>query len=432
MEIANNPGFPEQDAFCGNLKNVHLRHSSAFPTLCTLTVGEHSTSSQHQEDTLQNEWRLPNGDPCENPQESQRFALHTLDIYFWDTEDSNQFLNVAAQLLSASQIDTDRQSPTQEKEHLSSVVQQLEDVAVSEPAYQNDQTRNSQSDPIALAPASQAQPLTSFPPPPPSAPLVEQQSGASYAPSGEKTDPASFAPLPYNPAAPAAPEPIRPREKTPPPVDGMTGTGLAAAVAADNGIPYTPTNQMIGGTGYASPPPSNQTPGLQYSYPASYASPPPSAGPQSPSHIFNTHSSTPSPGMPVRSYTQPLPGGQGQPTSRQGSLSFGPPPQDPNAHIYDQHIYGGAQAPQHQGQAPLGGFPSHSYVQQSRPQQIPQPHDIHRQFYQPDEMEGRAMKNYGNKPTHNADSRFGDKLAGRAEGVESRVNKFFKKLEKKI
>jgi hypothetical protein len=30
--------------------------------------------------------------------------------------------------------------------------------------------------------------------------------------------------------------------------------------------------------------------------------------------------------------------------SRQGSMSFAPPPQDPNAHLYDQHAYGGAQA----------------------------------------------------------------------------------------
>lgn len=396
-------------------------------------MGEYRSLSQHEQDCFQNEWRLPNGDPRENPQESQSFPLHTLDIYFWDIEDSNHFLNVAVQLLSDSQIETDRQTPTQAEGHLSSVVQQLENVAVSDPAYQNGQTRNSRSDPTAVAPASQAQPLTSFPPPPPSVPLVEQQLGAGHAPFEEKKDPASFTPLPYNPAAPAAPEPIRPREKTPPPPeDGMAGTGLAAAVAADNGIPYTPPNQMMGGTGYASPPPSNQAPGLQYSYPASYASPPPSAGPQSPSHIFNTHSSTPTPGMPVRSYTQPLPGGQGHPTGRQGSLTFAPPPQDPNAHLYDQQIYGGVQASQHQSQAPLGGFQSHSYVQQSRPQQIPQPHDIHRQFYQPDEAEGRAMKNYAYKPTHNADSRFGDKLAGKAEGVESRVNKFFKKLEKKI
>jgi len=46
----------------------------------------------------------------------------------------------------------------------------------------------------------------------------------------------------YNPAAPAAPEPIAHREKTPPPEDGVEGSGLNAAARHDQG--YTPGIQQ--------------------------------------------------------------------------------------------------------------------------------------------------------------------------------------------
>ncbi|KAJ5385039.1 hypothetical protein N7517_002950 [Penicillium concentricum] len=220
MEIANNPGSPEQDAFCGGLNNVHIRHSAQFPTLCTLTVDAHTTSPQQQyaHDAPQHEWRLPSGDPRDNPKELRDFArLHTLDIYFWTQEDATDFLDTVVRLLSNDQVETDREPAPQPQDTMSSVVQQLETVAVSDPAYMNGQTRNSRSEPTSTAaPVQQATPPTSsFPPPPPSGPQVDQRLSAGSTLAEEKKDPASFVPLPYNPAAPAAPEPIQYREKTP-------------------------------------------------------------------------------------------------------------------------------------------------------------------------------------------------------------------------
>ena len=397
-----------------------------------------------QDATPQHEWRLPSGDIRENSKDFRDFPrLHTLDIYFWGLEDVTQFLDAAVQLLSSSQIETDREPAPQAEQPMSSVVQQLESVAVSDPAYQNGQTRNSRSDQETMAPAPQGPPQTSsFPPPPPSGPPAEQPSSTGPSPAEEKKDPASFAPLPYNPAAPAAPEPIQYREKTPPPEDGVAGTGLAAAVAADNGIPYTPPNQIIGGGvgGYASPPPSNQGPGLQYvgpptAAPPAYASPPPSAGLQ----YSNPFSTAQLSGVSAPSYTQSFHSGQGQHSnSRQGSMSFAPPPQDPNAHLYDQQVYGSAQTqtpPQHQATAvPLGGFSNYSYDQTpaQQPQRTNSDYDIHSQVYRPTEVEAgshyqkyaqKAMKNPGQRPR---------KLEDRAERLEGGMNRFLKKLERKL
>ncbi|CAG8011986.1 unnamed protein product [Penicillium olsonii] len=456
IEIANNPGSPEQDAFCGHLDNVHIRHTSQFPTLCTLTVEGIAPSpqqQQHAQEALQHEWRLPSGDSRDGSNDFRDFPrLHTLDIYFWGAEDATQFLDATVQLLSNSQVETDREPAPQPEQPMSSVVAQLENVAVSDPAYQNGQTRNSRSDPTAVAPPPQALPqaphqISSFPPPPPSGLPTEQQPSNGPSPIEEKKDPASFAPLPYNPAAPAAPEPIQHREKTPPPEDGMAGTGLAAAVAADSGVPYTPPNQMMGAGGmgvYASPPPSNQGPGLQYAGPPSaaapaYASPPPSAGLQY-TNSFSAQPSTQSPGMATQSYSQTQLGGQSHSNSRQGSMSFAPPPQDPNAHLYGQQVYGSkSHTPPQSQPAPQGGFSNYSYNQspaaQPQPQQLQRAgseYDIHSQVYRPTEVEAsghnqkyaqKAMKNPGQRPS---------RLEEKAERLEGGMNRFLRKLERKL
>ncbi|KAJ5582678.1 hypothetical protein N7535_001298 [Penicillium sp. DV-2018c] len=441
IEIANNPGSPEQDAFCGGLRDVHIRHSTQFPTLCTLTVDTHASSHQQQQypqGTPQQEWCLPNGDPRNDPKSFGSFPrLHTLDIYFWAQDDANEFLDAAIRLLPKNQVETDREPAGQSQQPMSSVVQQLESIAVSDPAYQNGQTPNSRSDPLDTA-----EPVTQGPPPTSSFPHHLQ----------EKKDAASFASLPYNPAAPAAPEPIQYREKTPPPEDGVNGTGLAAALAADHGVPYTPAQQVTGGMpgigGLTSQPPP--TPGLQYAGPppvaASYASPPPSAGLQHSASFSTARSSLSSPGQPVSPYSQPYMGGQAAQqytTSRQGSMSFAPPPQDPNAHLFDQHGYGGGAVPvqpppQHQtGMAvPIGGFSNYSYDQTHPPQHQHQragsEYDIHAQVYRPTEVEAgshyqkyaqKAMKDPGQRPR---------KLEERTERLESGMNRFLKKLERKL
>lgn len=446
IEIANNPGTPDQDAFQGGLENVHIRHLMQFPTHCTLTVD--GLGSPHQ--PAHYEWRLPSGDP--RNERHSLLRLHTLDIYFWTLDDVNQFLDTAGRVLAARQIETDR--PARSEQPMSSVVQQLENVAVTDPAYQNGQTPNSRSHaPSIAAPAVQElQQVPSFPPPPPSGPAADQQqvNQIQQPPAEEQKTPESFTPLPYNPAAPAAPEPIKHREKTPPPEDGTEGTGLAAAAAADHGVPYTPPSQVgapVGMAAFASPP---STQGISYTgapaaATAGYASPPPSAGLTNPA-MLSSRSSIQSPGVP--SYQQSFqPGGQQWAPSTPGSMSFAPPPQDPNAHLYaqqqaqhqaQQQIYGTPQSPPHQpNQAvQIAGYSNFSYDKSQQPQQQTQPgsseYDVHNQLYRPTETEAnshaykhaqKSMKNTGPRPR---------KFEDKAEKLESGVNRFFKKLEKKL
>jgi len=113
------------------------------------------------------------------------------------------------------------------------------------------------------------------------------------------------APMAYNPAAPAAPEPIAHREKTPPPSDGGTGTGLAAAAKHDTGPRYagvpqdhqrsdqpTPHQAYFSGLPqqghpsmptFSNPPQCSSPAGTQRTYSGNLPPPPPPGGP-SPHH----------------------------------------------------------------------------------------------------------------------------------------------------
>lgn len=391
----------------------------------------------------QNEWHLPSGDQRDNQQDLLR--LHTLDIYFWTSEDSSDFLDSISRVIASSQLETDRAAAGgQTDQPMSSVVQQLENVAVSDPAYQNGQTPNSRSEfPGVAASAPQApSQAPSFPPPPSSGPPVEHQPAHAdrQAPAPETPQPASTAPLPYNPAAPAAPEPIKHREKTPPPEDGTEGTGLMAAAAADQGIAYTPPHQVGSGVGMAAfAPPPTSTPGLPYpgipaTAPTGYASPPPSAGlthtSSFPAHKPLQSPGPQSPGLP--SYQQSSVTGQQWPQNTAGAMTFAPPPQDPNAHFFaqgQQHAQSSHRAT-HSGS--VGGYSNYSYDQPQAAQTPGSEYDVHSQVYRPTEAEvnshsqkyaQKAMKNPGERPR---------KLENNAARFESGMNRFFKKLEKKL
>ncbi|KAJ5649493.1 uncharacterized protein N7484_003216 [Penicillium longicatenatum] len=444
IEIANNPGTPDQDAFQGTLDNVHISHSAQFPTLCTVTVDGYTGAPQQE--ASQYDWRLPSTDG-----QNDLIRLNTLDIYFWTLDDANQFLNSVSLVLANAQVETDRDSAAEQSDQpLSSVVQQLENVAVSDPAYQNGQTPDSRFSPPSVAvPTAQAAPASlSFPPPPPSGPSAEQPQSHAQHPSfsqerdspvspitpEERQEPENVAPapLPYNPAAPAAPEPIKHREKTPPPPED--GTGLAAAAAADAGVPYTPPHQRGNSVGISSfaPPPSSAL-GMQYNT-TGYASPPPSAG--------LAHSSTPiagpgsssalqSPVLP--SYQQSFMNGQQFPGA--GGLSFAPPPQDPNAHLFGQQMYNmPQQSPPQQAHQPPVGFSNYSY-DQSQPQPVQRSgseYDIHSQVYRPTQEEVRS---HAQKHAHKAMKAPGErphKIEDKAHKMEGGVNRFLKRLEKKL
>ncbi|EAU35497.1 conserved hypothetical protein [Aspergillus terreus NIH2624] len=445
LEVANNPGSPDQDAFNGALDQVHIAHSTKFPTLCTLTVDGANTQAFPPPPTSPYEWHLPSttGEPM---------RLHTLDIYFWTLDDATQCLDLLERHLAPAQVASDRHPfPPPAQHNVSSVVQQLEHVAIADPAYQNGQTRNSQSEPASFPqhhqPAASTSPSiatpSAIPPPPP--PIT----GSPGAQQHQNDTPA---PLPYNPAAPAAPEPIKHREKTPPPpMDGADGTGLAAAAAADiaapPGAPFSPQRASFTTTN------NNYTTtsqSLPYAMPGSYASPPPSAGLPPAFHVPTSSIQSPPPttvpaGVP--SYTPSfLAGNSGSagsttPGATGTTMSFAPPPKDPSAPVYQaqpQTSYAlPPQLQQHQQQSqptpPPGGYANFSYdtPAQARAHTGIGDYEVHSQLYRPTEAEANsyhqkhALKamNSGQKPRG---------LEERAHRVENSVNKFLKRLEKKI
>lgn len=343
-------------------------------------------------------------------------------------------------------------------------MQKLENVAIEDSAYQNGKTRSSKS----------ATP--SFAPPPTTA--RDKREGTP-----KVDNPESFKPLAYNPAAPPAPEPIKHREKTPPPPEAEAeGTGLATAAYNDHQHSVSPLSHPGHGSlsqpPYPSSPPSSalsspQPHGNSYNPPPRFAGitgmspvpdrragsvsslpPPPSQGArnssvsssQGPSRSPSTHIRVPSSvttpqtsfGAPPRDPNAFHPGSNqplGSPTSQiLGNSYIGPPPQ-PLQHLQPQYADYLANRPQHpsQGQAqePVGGYSNHDYTQphhHHHHQHDSNQYDIHSQVYRPTEEESHRHKNHkpsdGGQPT--------GKLEQQAGRLDKGVNRFFKKLEKRI
>ncbi|KAK4692089.1 hypothetical protein P7C71_g5043, partial [Lecanoromycetidae sp. Uapishka_2] len=479
LEVANNVGTPEQDAFTGSMDTTTVRQSHKHPTLCTITVDGYGSERAGTSSSIQqpkHHWRLPNTDPRDEGK--YLFRLHTLDIYFWTAEDANKFTEAVEGKLEPEQVEIlDRPVPPAAHEDvMSPVVQNLENVAIKDPAYRNGQTRNSRAPSVGAAADNGAN--------------VTKESGQE---TPRAQDPAAYQPLAYNPAAPAAPEPIRHREKTPPPMDGEAGTGLAGAAYRDHtqsaspqhSLSRPPYGQAQTSQGYMSPQPGPA--GLSHA--SSYASPPPSVGFSAPSSAVpgpRTSSvssyapppprggeSTTSPYSPAPAFAPPPHNRQSttSPSSQQLVNTFSPPPQPPQEHapfyspngdpqespateiLGDSYVAAHRQPLQHlqpqyahytpppqtQGHAsgepePLGGYSGYQYDQQ-------QPHhhhhqhaqsneyDIHSQVYRPTLEE--AQKHKPSKSSKPAGSPAG-RLEENAGKVDKSVNRFFKKLEKRI
>lgn len=208
------------------------------------------------------------------------YRLHTVDIYFWTPEDANLFHDSLRRVMQPHQLQVVRnpQATPPHSEHkndaLSPVIARLESAAISH------SSRNSS--------ISSPQPF----PGPPSAPAP-----TASPPTGQP----GYAPMAYNPAAPAAPEPIAHREKTPPPPDVENGTGLGAAAAQDHH-----------GSQYGNP--------LQASFTPQATSGPYKPGPPSAGQGF---SGPPQPGMQRTNTSGSFPG------PPQSPMSFAPPPTNP-------------------------------------------------------------------------------------------------------
>ena len=446
IEVANNPGTPEQDAFSGYLDSCRIINSHRFPTLITLAVDGGSSGASPPSSRLgrdPEEWRLASADPRDPGK--QKYRIHTLDIYFWAEEDAKLVIDTCKRMLSPVQLDVAEleQEPAPEKheDSVHPVVQNLEHVAISDPAYQNGQTRNSQSQ--VQQHQQQSIPL---PPPPPTQQQQTQQhyqQSASVSPVSAISTPGSkpkqqeapqaFAPMAYNPAAPAAPEPIAHREDTPPPPDDGTGTGLAAATndatyGRASSQPWTGVPQPNQHGHYGSPPPSQ----MFGSPPPPPSAPPSFGGP--PSAVSGSHDGrhqsiaaqhyVPSPPPPSQAHSQE------QPIETPGAQFYSNNSQSPHkplAHVqpqYADYLSAGSQ-----GTPPPGGYGQFNYGQTQQAQQG-SGYDIHSQVYRPTEQESQTH-HHSHRPSKTETASSGRKES-RVDKVENRIGKLWKKADKKF
>ena len=375
-------------------------------------------------------WKLPTNDP--RNERNLPIHLHTVDIYFWTVYDADAFVGNVKRLLQHDQVfvlDLQPTSTPQDKV-MSPVVQKLENVAIQDPTYQKTQSR--------ISPDGQA-------------------SSGSKNNNPKATDPAAFQPLAYNPAAPAAPEPIRHREKTPPPDDADAGTGLAAAAYADqsHAISHSPLSRPAHGTspghavstpvqplhspnisstpgGYISPiPPAT---GQRVSGVSSFPPPPPQSPPSSTlaSPLQLVSASSPSPSDPAAPQHEKEGNHITSPGSQILGNSYGGLHQ-PLQHVQPQYAdYFDKTG--HSSPGPVGGYSNYSYSSQpSQKQQQPtqnNQYDVHSQVYRPTEEEAKYEKRH--RPSNAGPGQQPGKLEQQAAKVDKGVNRLFKKLEKRI
>jgi len=234
---------------------VIIDYSYKHPTLFTITVdgAQPIPSPNHAVPSDVSQWHLPAAD--HHNQGKYMYKIHTIDIYFWTADDGSLFLDSLKRVVTEPQLRIFDAPPTEHRDSMSPVVQQLERVAVSTPQ---------RTDSISTTHTSHSQP-----------PNISRGTPVSLPVSAPAEAAQQYAPIAaYNPAAPQAPEPIAHREKTPPPPDGATGTGLKAASQYESGISQFsgPPQQAYGQQPYLSGPPSQPQPGIQRSNTIPYKS----------------------------------------------------------------------------------------------------------------------------------------------------------------
>ncbi|KAI9845190.1 MAG: hypothetical protein M1838_001851 [Thelocarpon superellum] len=404
LEVANQAGTPQQDAVSGSLELTHSEYSHKHPNLVTLTV-DGPTSSRHAAATLPpgdlRQWHLPALDA--RNEKRYMFRLHTIDFYFWTTDDALLFIKSVASSLPPAQVAIrDAQPPpSAHADMMSPVVQMLEHAAISDTAY-------GRREPDSFTPTSTHLPS----PPQPDYTEPKDRSGATELP-------AEYAPMAYNPAAPAAPEPIAPRQKTPPPPEAEGGTGLAAAAALDH--------QALQ---FASPPtqsfPQMQQPGSLPRQTTAPLLPASNAFPHTPQASPPTFG--PPPTLP-RANTMSSPGAHpgALPGQQYISTPISLPPAEPASRLPSQvaaHPTSPPPGSQPPGQGPAGGYSTYQYGQ---PRKAPtDPYALHSQVYRPTEAEVKTAKKShaaGAPPT---------KLENQMSKVDKGMGKLFKKLEKRV
>ncbi|KAA8570003.1 hypothetical protein MFRU_005g01650 [Monilinia fructicola] len=463
LEIANNAGTPEQDAFTGHLDSAHVKYSYKHSTLVSLTV-DGPNGQQINSPTGPQEWHLPSFDP--RNETKYMYRLHTIDLYFWNKEDALNFVNGVRRVLPQHQIaiEDEPAPPPSHADDMSPVVQQLENVAISDLSYQHGGTKTSRTSPPAAI-------NVSFPGPPSSS-------------SPQSQAPTTFAPMAYNPAAPAAPEVIQHREKTPPPEDGAPNP-LVHAATSDQGQ-FSPPSQFQQHPGFsasaqppqfqrqqtfpmmsppqqthgqgsfsaASPPPqhtntpptSNYFPGAIPSAtalrsPFSQQFPPqtPSFAPPPTSNTSNTNTFSPPPLTP----TTPAPAYSSPPLSPNQApitqyATFPSTSSYPTHNLPTPGLFSPGFAPQHQNPpvsspapglqpiqplSPPGGFSNYTYTgaqtSSGQPLMTQSDYNIHQQVYRPTEVEQRLKRKGSGKGGFGFGKKDKDKDRGDGDGKSS-------------
>ncbi|KAI0193491.1 hypothetical protein F4808DRAFT_357302 [Astrocystis sublimbata] len=416
VEIANQPGTDNQDAFDGFLDRTHVRYSYNQQCLVSITVegiaGPPIDPSQ---------WHLPTFDP--RNENKYHYKLHSLDIYFWTQTDALQFVNGIRRVLPASQVEVADEPAPPPSHHAHSysqdvnpLVQKLENAAISGSGIPQQQQQQQQG-------------IPSFAPPP------------TDSSSARNDSPQSFVPMAYNPAAPPSAEKVQHREKTPPPPEDDGHNPLAAALHRDHAGPISPG---YGQTMFSAPPTAAAVPGPPtqgYPFPAAPGPPQGIATPvQSPGFAPTQYAQL------QRSVTMPVnTAGMASPALTSpyggnfpGSPGFAPPPNQPQSIAQQQQQAtpppGQQQQPgQSQGQSqqnpstPVGGFSHFSYGNAHQGPAAGTEYTIHQQLYRPTEQEYSA-KYAEYKPKTEG----GSKLGKSAERLERGVTGMLKKFEKKL
>lgn len=432
--VSSIPSQSRQSNLFAALETVKIQQSHKHPTLVTVIVDGYKSHLEATSPPIQypeHHWQLPNSESQKD--EKSLIRLHTLDIYFWTIEDAYSFVDIVRNLVQLGQLEV-LDTPKAHEEAMSPVVQQLETIAILDPAYHNGQSKSSGSTATAFAPLN----------------MPDQRAGI---PKAESQD--DYKPLAYNPAAPPAPEPIKHREKTPPPPDSETGTGLAAAAYHDHTLtsqqPSSLSNSTYGHSQhgyvgspqqdhrgsslpYVPPPPQSSANANPYSNALTLTSPPKSSGSSPAPHI------------------------------KPSSISFSPPPKDPKAHLYGkdlgapdspateilgnsyitgppqplQHLqpqYADYLETRHQSPKPEGGYSDYQYSQaphHHKHHSHDNEYDVHNQAYRPTAEEAYSHKHKHRKHSESPSGQSSGRLEQKADKVEKGVSRFLKKLEKKV
>ena len=419
-----------------------MRFNQTFrqPYLFTITVDAFRSyrddAAVHAQQNA-SQWRLPA--PDLRNEGKYMYRVNNVDLYFWTTDDANLFLDSLKRVVQPHQLQlVSAQQSVAHAEHkteaMNPVVQKLEQVAISKP-YQSRSAsvRTTQS---AVSPSAST-----------SAPA----GSAHTSPLSQETTP-NYAPLAYNPAAPAAPEPIVHREETPPPIAAAEGTGVEAVVTSEHApraYQGPPSNsfapQSTAAQSYMPGPPSAMA--HRAGTVSSFPPPPPAATTAAYSPAFAPPPQASSPAQPapydanVAPYQPGIQRHATAPVISQHANYHGSPAHTPAAMYtglpvslgYAPTVYHPAQ----QYGVPLAaghpqypyGTPSPAPVTAGAVPPSADPYAAHTHVYRPTELEAAVQTTDGANP--NAPPKTG-KLEQRADRLEKGVGKFLKKLDKKF